>query len=194
MKYLIDRKCGNRVYRVTPEKTQYLDPFLNQWIDSELSADAAELDARQAQMYEKALRIAHHAHQGQKDKGGADYINHPVTVSSFAQGNMVSVIAALLHDVVEDTGITLEDLKNSGFDEQVTACVDAVTRRKGEARRDYLARLSRNPDAIYVKLADLKHNSDLSRIPDASQKDLDRVAQYSLETEYLELILKEVKS
>ncbi len=193
MKYLIDRKCGNRIYRTYDGKAEYLDPFQNEWVPSEISPESSDLDAHDAEMYERALAIAHRVHGGQKDKGGSDYINHPVTVSTFTEGNMTSVISAVLHDVVEDTETSLEDLRKSGFDDAVIACVDCVTRREGERRKDYLRRLSANPDAIRVKLADLRHNSDLSRIPSVTQRDLDRVANYQRETAYLRNILDEVE-
>ncbi len=190
MTYLIDRKNGNRVYRQENSGVCMLDAFSNQWVHSELADSCTQISEAEARMYEKALQIAHKAHKGQKDKAGADYINHPVTVSSFAEGNMVSVIAALLHDVIEDTPVTLDDLRAEGFDEKVIGCVDALTHRKEEARSAYIERIAANRDAIYVKLADLRHNSDLGRLEHITQKDLYRLEKYKREAEYLRGILE----
>lgn len=190
MRYLIDQKNGNRVYRRDNSGVFLLDAFLNQWVPAELSDSCMEISESDALMYEKALKIACKAHQGQKDKAGADYISHPVTVSSFVQGNMVSVIAALLHDVIEDTPVTLDDLKAEGFDEKVIRCVDALTHRTDEPRSAYIERIAANRDAICVKLADLRHNSDLSRLSHITQKDLYRLEKYKREAEYLRGILE----
>lgn len=111
---------------------------------------------------EKALAIASFAHAGVWDKNSVPYILHPLTVMSFVSGDDEKIVA-VLHDVVEDTDLTLDDLKEFGFDDVIVDAVDAVTKRKGEDYFDYIARVKENPIAIEVKLADLKHNSDPSR-------------------------------
>lgn len=109
----------------------------------------------------KAKQIAIKAHKGQKRKNGEDYINHPRRVSSLAK-TVTGKIAGWLHDIVEDTNITLEDLRREGFDDQVIEVVDAVTRRKGEEYIDFILRIRPNLLARDVKLADLADNlSDL---------------------------------
>ena len=141
----------------------------------------------------KALKLSFAAHKDQLDKSGMPYIYHPFHVAEQMETEE-TVAVALLHDVIEDTDYTLEDLKAMGFPYSVTGALALMTHDDSVPYLDYVAKLKDDPIARAVKLADLRHNSDLSRIPDATQKDLDRVAQYSLETEYLELILKEVNS
>ena len=131
--------------------------------------------------------IATGAHFGQVDKGYTPYIYHPQRVASFVKTEDEKTVA-WLHDVVEDTDVTLQDLKMVGFPIYIINAVDAITHREGEDRQDYLNRVAEDPIAIKVKLADLKHNSDLSRIQfrDLEQKDYDRVERYKREIEYLE--------
>jgi len=111
--------------------------------------------------YELALQIAGEAHCGQKDKNGADYILHPIYVSDMCESENAKIVA-LLHDVIEDTRVTLDDLRNEGFDEDVVLAVDCLTKRNGESNREYLSRVSKNEIATEVKFADIKHNIDRS--------------------------------
>lgn len=195
MTYYRLRNEGNRIAKAEEAGCCVFDPFREEWISAKEQPDQKdEISEEEAKMYLCAVQTAHRAHTGQKDKAGADYINHPLTVSSFTEGPFVSVIAALLHDVVEDTEITLEDLRNMGFSEAVVTCVDACTRREEEKRSVYLERLAECTDAVYVKLADLRHNSDLSRIPHPTQRDFYRVEKYRRETEYLKEILQQRKN
>lgn len=120
-----------------------------------------------------ALQIAAAAHKGQKDKGGNDYINHPLRVAELVEGEEEKMVA-FLHDVIEDTRVTLEDLKSSGLSQSVIEAVDAITKRQGESYHDYIERLIQNPIALAVKIADIKHNVDLSRIPNPTKKDIQR--------------------
>ena len=136
-------------------------------------------------MIRSAFLLAKEAHSGQRDKAGADYILHPYHVSQFVKGGPFEITAALLHDVVEDTAVTLDELRRKGFPDIVVNAVDAVTRRPGEARDTYLRRVKNNPAARLVKLADLKHNSDLTRIPNPQEKDIQRVKNYQNEIAYL---------
>ncbi len=133
----------------------------------------------------KAHQLAIAAHSGQVDKGGSPYINHPVAVAEALETEEEQIVA-LLHDVVEDTPITLEELLGRGFSRSVVEAVDCLTKREGEAREAYLARIKQNPLATVVKLADLRHNSDLSRIPFPTEKDFARVRKYQKEMEFLE--------
>ncbi len=131
-----------------------------------------------------ALEVARKAHAGQKDKSGADYILHPIAVAAKVD-TPEEKMAAYLHDVVEDTDVTLEDLKALGFPAEVVEAVDCLTKRDGLPLADYLYRVKTNPLARRVKLADLSHNSDISRIPDPKEKDFRRVERYHRETAYL---------
>ena len=123
-------------------------------------------------------------HAGQVDKGGAPYILHPLRVMlRVAPG--AQQIVAVLHDVVEDSEVTFEDLEREGFSTEVISGLRAVTKVEGESYEDFVARAALDPVGKAVKLADLMENSDLSRIPEPSQKDLERVAKYGRAIEYL---------
>jgi (p)ppGpp synthase/HD superfamily hydrolase len=121
--------------------------------------------------YKTALSIAQKAHAGQKDKTGADYILHPLAVAesiAFFEWNLQCEqkrIAAMLHDVVEDSPVTLDDLRTAGISEEVVAAVDCLTKRDGETLDAYFARIRPNHIAHQVKVYDMKHNMDVSRWP-----------------------------
>lgn len=131
-----------------------------------------------------AVSVATKAHAGQKDRGGKEYIEHPLHVAS-AFSEDVPYIAAVLHDVVEDTELSLSDLLDIGFPDEVVTAVDALTRRTGEDYEDYIHRLSQNPVAVAVKLQDLQHNMDLSRIPEVTEKDRKHMERYQSAYQYL---------
>lgn len=133
---------------------------------------------------EKALRVARRAHEGQKDKAGADYILHPLAVSGMVETDQEKIVA-LLHDVVEDSDITLLDLREMGFDDDVVEAVGLLT-KDGTGYDEYLARIKLNPLTRAVKIADLKHNMDLSRIPEPTEKDLQRLEKYKNSLEFLQ--------
>lgn len=133
---------------------------------------------------ERAIEIAARVHAGQVDKGGAPYILHPLRVMlSVAPG--AQQIVAVLHDVVEDSEVTFEDLEREGFSDEVISGLRAVTKIEGESYEDFVARAALDPVGKAVKLADLMENSDLSRIAEPSQKDLERVAKYGRAIQYL---------
>jgi hypothetical protein len=125
----------------------------------------------------RAIEIAASAHVNQVDKGGAPYILHPLRMM-MKQTTEPAMIAAVLHDVVEDTPWTLQKLRAEGFSEDVLEAVACLTKRKGEDYADFIARAGVNPIARLVKLADLEDNMDLKRIPEPVQKDFDRLAKY----------------
>ena len=118
-----------------------------------------------------AEEIATVAHKGQVDKAGVDYINHPRTVASMCN-SIDAKIVGWLHDVVEDTDVTFEDLKNSGFPENILEALRCVTKEENYQLDDYYLRIKKNELAKEVKLADLTHNSDLSRIPETMSEEL----------------------
>lgn len=128
-------------------------------------------------LLEKAIEISTKAHKGQKDKAGKDYINHPMAVASMVNEDNEKIVA-YLHDVVEDTNITLADLKEVGFDNDVIEAIDAITKRDGENYDDYIYRVSHNKIAKQVKIADMTHNSDITRFDNPSQKDIERCEKY----------------
>jgi adenosine deaminase len=115
---------------------------------------------------EEARELAAYWHTGQVDKGGEPYIGHPVAVAALvaaAGGGEHQQMAALLHDVVEDTGCTLDDLRAAGAPAAVLTMVDALTHRDEESRADYLARVAACPPAVLVKRCDIAHNTDPAR-------------------------------
>ena len=110
----------------------------------------------------KAIQIAYAAHHGQVDKGGMPYICHPLHLAE-SMDDEISCCAALLHDVAEDTEITLDDLA-AEFPAEVLEVLKLLTHEKGTDYFDYVRNIRQNPIAVKVKLADLAHNSDQSRI------------------------------
>ena len=134
----------------------------------------------------KAFETARAAHAGQVDKGGGDYINHPLTVANSVGDNVSAIIVALLHDVAEDTSKTLDELR-----EEIpltTAEFDALkllTHDDATPYLEYVAQIKTNELAAKVKAADLKHNSDLSRLANPTAKDLKRVEKYRRALEIL---------
>lgn len=114
-------------------------------------------------MLNKALEIAYKAHEGQTDKAGAPYILHPVRVALHCQTEKEKTVA-LLHDVVEDTPVTLEDLKAQGFNDEILAALRCLTKIKGEDYQTFIERVATNELASSVKIQDLKDNMDVSRL------------------------------
>ncbi|PKL46535.1 MAG: hypothetical protein CVV42_16020 [Candidatus Riflebacteria bacterium HGW-Riflebacteria-2] len=126
---------------------------------------------------EKAIALAAEAHAGQVDKAGQPYILHPLRVMFRLQDRQQQIVG-VLHDIVEDTSVTLETLAQHGFSPVVIAAVDALTKRKGETRIDAARRAAADKTALAVKLADNAENMDLSRIPSPTQKDHARIEEY----------------
>lgn len=126
---------------------------------------------------EKAIAMAAKAHEGQLDKAGAPYVLHPLRMM-LRLSTTEERVTAVLHDVVEDCGVSLDDLRTAGFTEGVIAAIDSVTRRHEEPYEAFVRRAAMNPIGRRVKLADLEDNSDLSRIAMPSERDHERVAKY----------------
>ena len=126
---------------------------------------------------EDAIIIAVEAHRSQKDKAGAAYITHPLRLMLQMETEPEQMVA-VLHDVVEDSKMTLEGLRERGFSEQVVEAVDGVTARAGENYEDFILRAKPNPLARKVKMADLRDNMRMDRIAKLKPKDLKRLARY----------------
>ncbi len=126
---------------------------------------------------EKAIQIAAIAHAGQYDKAGEKYILHPIRVMLRVSSETEQIVA-VLHDVIEDSEFTLEDLEKEGFSNEILVAIDALTKRTGETRIDAAKRAAANPIARLVKLADNAENSDITRIKNPSEKDLARSEEY----------------
>lgn len=127
---------------------------------------------------ETAIEFALQAHAGQTDKAGAPYILHPLRVMT-AMTTDETRAAAVLHDVLEDSDTTADDLLKAGIPERVVTAVKALTKRPGEDYSDFVARCAENPIARTVKAADLRDNMDLSRLETVTEKDKARAAKYA---------------
>lgn len=112
-----------------------------------------------------AMQIAYHSHHGQTDKSGVPYVYHPMHLAE-QMADEVTVTAALLHDVLEDTPVTAEDLRAAGISDEAVDAVILLTHPEGMPYLDYVERIRSNPAARAVKCADLRHNCDPSRLPD----------------------------
>ncbi len=132
----------------------------------------------------KALKLSFDAHKDQLDKSGMPYVYHPFHVAEQMETEE-TVAVALLHDVIEDTDHTLEDLKAMGFPDSVTEALALMTHDDSVPYMDYVAKLRDNSIARAVKLADLRHNSDLSRLDVVDDKALERVEKYKKAIELL---------
>ena len=136
-------------------------------------------------MTKKALKLCFKAHKRQKDKSGMPYVFHPFHLAE----QMVTeekTIVALLHDVVEDTRYTFRHLEKMGFEKPIIDALKLLTHNDGSEYMEYVARIKNNPIAKAVKLADLRHNSDLSRLDSVDNKAIERRQKYLAAIEYLE--------
>ena len=135
----------------------------------------------------KMLVYATVGHDGQFDKGGKPYILHPLKVMHYLKTDDEELMCiALGHDLIEDAGWTAKAFLDEGFSERVVAGIVAMTKVKGESYEDYKARVKASPDAVLVKMADLRHNSDIRRLKGVTEKDLARTKKYH--EFYLELM------
>lgn len=126
-----------------------------------------------------ALRIARTAHKGQRDKAGQPYINHPCRVSQSRWCNETEEqVVALLHDVLEDSEITAEELIDNGIPERLVESVQCLTRQPNERYADFIERCCSDPIAARVKLADLEDNLDITRFEEISENDIFRLNKY----------------
>ena len=134
----------------------------------------------------KALKLCFEAHKNQTDKTGLPYVFHPFHLAE-QMTDEYTTVTALLHDVVEDTDYTLNDLKEMGYPDEVIQALSLLTHDDGSEYMDYVKRLKNNPIARAVKLADLKHNSDLSRYDTIDNQAIKRTAKYQQAIEILSL-------
>ena len=132
----------------------------------------------------KALKLCFEAHKDQTDKSGMPYVFHPFHLAEQMQDESTTV-AALLHDVVEDTDCTLDDLRGMGFGEEIIEAISLLTHSPEVPYMDYVAQIKQNPIARAVKLADLAHNSDLTRMDTVDEKALQRQEKYKKAMELL---------
>ena len=126
----------------------------------------------------KSLEIVTRLFNGKEDKGGQPYVIHLLKVYS-GVSEYIEKVCALLHDVVEDTDVSYDDLVSVGYSDEVIAILRILTKIKGEDYRDYIKRIidSENVHAMHIKLADLKHNMDISRIKNPTTNDYERISK-----------------
>ena len=131
-------------------------------------------------MLANAIHIAAEAHRKQRDKSKKPYILHCLqvmnSVSHYGDDELMAI--AVLHDLIEDTIWTEDMLRDAGFSERIISGVVAMTHNDGEEYRTYLFRVADNKDAIKVKIADLTHNIDLTRLKKVTDKDVTRAKKY----------------
>lgn len=136
------------------------------------------------ELTKKAMNLAFKKHANQVDKSGVPYILHPIHIAEQMEDED-SVIVALLHDVMEDTQTGINELRAYGFSETVLDALMLLTHDKKLDYETYIHKISKNPLATKVKIADLQHNSDLSRLNDITEKDIVRVQKYIKSLNYL---------
>lgn len=124
-----------------------------------------------------AVALACRVHAGQVDKSGKPYILHPLRLMLKFE-DVDEQVVSVLHDVVEDGDVTLDELRELGVSSAAVAAIDCLSKREGEVYEDFIARIKPNDLARRVKIADIRDNLDLTRLPQVSDKDLQRVAKY----------------
>jgi (p)ppGpp synthase/HD superfamily hydrolase len=137
------------------------------------------------EMTKKALRLSFEAHKNQVDKSGIPYVYHPFHLAE-QMDSEEAVIVALLHYVVEDTEYTIEDIAEMGFSKPVTEALILMTHDEAVPYMDYVSKIKPNPIARAVKLADLRHNSDISRLDVVDDKARKRIQKYQAAIALLE--------
>lgn len=128
-------------------------------------------------MLEKAIHIAVEAHAGQVDRAGKAYILHPIRVMLFGRTEE-EMICGILHDVIEDTPVSIDMLRIEGFSDSVLDALDAISKRSGERYPDFIERVAENELATIVKLNDLHDNMNRDRIKEYKEADERRHAKY----------------
>lgn len=136
-------------------------------------------------MTRKAMRIAYEAHHGQTEWDGVPYIFHPLHLAE-QMADETAIAVALLHDVIEDTPLTLEDLRREGFPDRVLEAVALLTHDKETPYAQYVEKLAQNPVARAVKLADLRHNMDCTRLGKVDASNLKYIERYRAALVYLQ--------
>ena len=144
---------------------------------------------KKGELLSTMLSIATNAHHGQFDRGGNPYILHPLKVMHYVKSDDEELqCIALGHDVIEDTDVTYKDLREAGMTDRVIEGIRALTKVPGQTYDEYKEGVFANVDAMKVKLADLRHNTDVRRLKGVSEKDIARMEKYH--RFYLELTFK----
>lgn len=131
------------------------------------------------ELLNKMLVLATNKHAGQFDRGGKPYILHPLAVMGLLESTDEELqCIALGHDVVEDCGVTWTELRELGFTERIISGIACLTKIPGQSYEEYKNIIKSNPDAIIVKIADLRHNTDVTRLKGVTPKDIARMEKY----------------
>ncbi|WP_222128805.1 GTP pyrophosphokinase [Paenibacillus xylanexedens] len=134
---------------------------------------------------ELAISVALQAHKGQLDKGGHPYILHPLAVMNRVE-SMEEKIVAVLHDVIEDSEVTIEELRGLGFSEEILTAIQLLTRSTEDSYEEFIEKTTTNRTARKVKIADIQENMNISRIKNPTQEDVHRLEKYRKALERLE--------
>lgn len=137
------------------------------------------------QLLALAINVATKAHDGQLDKGGNPYILHPQAVAAALDGTENKIVA-YLHDVIEDTEVTLEELERMGFPDRIVNSIRILTKTEEISYEDYLKAVKEDSNARCVKMADIRHNMDISRIAEPTAQDFARIEKYKKALAFLE--------
>ena len=167
------------IYACSPEKSSFKATFTDFILGPCLwgkhqgqAADIVDLN-----MLDLAIDIASKAHEGQLDTGGNKYIEHPLRVSKTVN-NINEKIVAVLHDTLEDTKITKDDLINYGFNKEIIDAIITITKKADEDYNDYISRIKLNNLAKTVKIADILDNLNFSRLKEINSDDIKRNIKY----------------
>ena len=134
---------------------------------------------KKGELLSKMLHIVTNAHHGQFDRGGNPYILHPIKVMHYIKSEDEELqCIALGHDVIEDTDVTYKDLRDAGFTDRIITGIRALTKVPGQTYDEYKEGVFANVDAMKVKMADLRHNTDVRRLKGVSEKDIARMEKY----------------
>ncbi len=134
---------------------------------------------KKGEMLAQMLHIATSAHHAQYDRGGNAYILHPLKVMHYLKSDDEELqCIALGHDVIEDTAVTYQELRDAGISERVITAIKHLTKLPGQTYDEYKASVFDSKDAMLVKMADLRHNTDIRRLKGISEKDIARMSKY----------------
>jgi (p)ppGpp synthase/HD superfamily hydrolase len=134
---------------------------------------------KKGEMLGKMIKLMVDAHDGQFDRGGQPYCCHPLKVMHYLKTDDEELMCiALGHDVIEDTKVTYQDLRDAGISNRVIEGIRALTKLPGQTYDEYKLGVFANRDAMLVKSADLRHNTDIRRLKGVTEKDIERVAKY----------------
>lgn len=130
-------------------------------------------------MLDTSIILMVNGHAGQFDKGGNPYCLHPMKVAHYLKTTDIELMCmAIMHDLIEDTKVTFQDLRAAGISERVINGVRCLTKMPGQTLDEYKTIIFSNVDAMKVKMADLRHNSDIRRLKGVTEKDIARIAKY----------------